>query len=85
MPRTRLQQHVKELKNPRQPILEMINGRFDTCSITIEELAEGMGLCRAAAYKRLKQPIEQWTYGELIGACRVLLITTDELCEKVKV
>lgn len=85
MPRTKLGEHVKLLKNPRQPIKELIVGRLDTTNITAEELAEAMGVKRATAYNRLNQPIEQWTYGEIIGACRLLSITSEELREKVRV
>ena len=85
MPRSHFEQHAKLLKNPRQPILEMINGRFNTSDITIDELSEAMGVKRVTAYNRLKQPIEEWPYGQLIGACRCLSITTEELREKVRV
>lgn len=85
MPRTHFETHAKLLKNPRQPILEMIKGRFVTSDIPVEELSEAMGLKKTATYKRLKQPIEEWPYGQIIAACRCLGITTEELREKVKV
>jgi len=85
MPRSHFEEHAKLLKNPRQPILEMINGRFNTSNITIDELSEAMGVKRTTAYARLKQPIEKWEYGQIIGACRLLSITSEELREKIKV
>ena len=85
MPRTKLGDHVKRLKNPRQPILEMIVGRYHTANVSVDELGEAMGLKEGAVYKRLKQPIEEWSYGEIIGACRCLSISTEELREKIRV
>lgn len=85
MPKTKLGEHVKLLKNPRQPVKELIVGRFDTCNIQVEELAAAMGVKRATAYRRLNQPVEEWTYGEIIGACRLLSITTEELRERIRV
>ena len=85
MPRSHFEQHAKLLKNPRQPILEMIVGRMATTDIPIEELSKAMGVKRATAYTRLKQPIEEWPYGQVIAACRCLGITSEELREKVRV
>ena len=85
MPRTKLGEQVKLMKNPRQPLLELIVGRYRTTNIPVTELGEAMGLKEGAVYKRLKQPIEEWSYGEIIGACRCLSISTEELRERVRV
>lgn len=85
MPRTNLGERVKLMKNPRRPIVEMIVGRLDTSDITREELAQAMGVTAMTVSNRLRQPIEEWRYGEIIAACRLLNITTEELREKVRV
>ena len=53
--------------------------------ITREELAQAMGVTTMTVSNRFRQPIEQWRYGEIIAACRLLNITTEELREKVRV
>lgn len=85
MPRTKLGEHVKSMKRPRQPILEMIAGRLATTDVSREELAAAMGVTAMTVSNRLRQPIEEWPYGQIIAACRCLDITTEELREKVRV
>ena len=85
MPKSHFCTYAAELKRPRQPILEMIAGRIAVADIPVEELAEAMGCKRATAYARLKQPIEEWPFGQVIAACRCLGITSDELREKIRV
>lgn len=85
MPKTKLADHVKLMKNPRRPIVETIAGRLDTSDITREELAQAMGVTTMTVSNRLRQPIEQWRYGEIIAACRLLSITSEELREMVRV
>ena len=85
MPRTKLAEHVALSKRPRQPILEMIAGRLATTDITREDLATAMGVTTMTVSNRLRQPIEEWPYGQIIAACRCLNITSEELREKVRV
>ena len=85
MPSSHFTEHAKMLKNPRQPIKELIAGRLATSSVTTEELAEAIGVSDQTIRNRMKQPIEQWPYGQIIKACRYLGISTEELREKVRV
>ncbi len=83
MPRTKLGDHVKASKRKPISISEMIAGRVTFLDVNMDRLAEAMGCKRTTAYVRLKQPVEQWSVGEVIGACRFLNIPPEELREKI--
>lgn len=85
MPRTRMGTEAALMKRPRQPIKEMIAGRMQAAGVETDELARVWNVSDQTVRNRMKQPIEQWPYGQIILACRYLNITTEELREKIRV
>ena len=83
MPRTKLGDHVKASKRKPISITEMICGRVTVSDVNMEKLAEAMGCKRTTAYARMHQPAEQWSFGEIIGACRFLNIPPEELRARI--
>ena len=83
MPRTKLGDHVKKMNRKPISIPEMIVGRVTVLDVSMDKLAEAMGCKRTTAYARMHQPVEQWSVGEVIGACRFLNIPPEELRERI--
>ena len=83
MGKSHLGEHAKALTCKPISILEMINGRVSVKEVSIDELAEAMGCKRATVYSRLHQPITEWRFGEVLGACSFLKIPPEELREKI--
>lgn len=84
MPRTKLGEHVKAMSRKPISITEMICGRVTTQNVDMDKLAEAMGCKRTTAYTRMRQPIEQWNVGEMLGACKFLNIPPEELRAKIE-
>ena len=76
-------EYAKEIKRKPISMLEMISGRVAVSGADMNKLAEAMGVKRTTAYARLHQPIEEWTVGQLLGACRFLNIPVDELRPRI--
>ena len=83
MPKSKLNEHAKKLSRKPISILEMINGRVAVQDVCMEKLAEAMGVKRTTAYARLHQPIEEWSFGQVLGACKYLNIPPEDLRERI--
>lgn len=86
MPKSKLNDHAQALAHPRDPIMEMIQGRMKVGGYPISVICNAIGTSDKQAYNRLRNwPSAKWPYGDLIKVCRTLGISTEELREKVRV
>lgn len=83
MGKSHLGEHAKALTRKPITIVEMIAGRVAVQDTDMSELAEAMGCKIATAYSRMHQPVANWRFGEVIGACQYLKIPPEELRERI--
>lgn len=83
MPKTRLAADIRRKKC--DPLKELIIGRATAYGLRDEDLAAAMGISPATLSRRKKQTTNEWTWGEIVSACRALDITTEELRPAVRI
>lgn len=83
MPKVKLASTLRRAKC--DPVKELIIGRAIVYGMSDEALAAAMQISPATLSRRKKSPSSEWSYGDIILACRALDITTDELRNAVRV
>ena len=85
MPSTRLTKKYCEPKAPDyDPLKGLILERVAVMKIKPEILSAVFDCSEVTARKRLKQPMREWKYGEILDFCKYTGIPLDELRTAVR-
>ena len=85
MPATRLTKKYCEAKTPAyDPLKGLILERVAAMKIKPETLCDLFDCSEVTARKRLKQPMREWKYGEILDFCKYTGIPLDELRAAVR-
>lgn len=76
---------MPKIKAPRDPVMELINGRIKTAGVPTKMVAEWLGLSEGHTRVKLKQPSSKWQYGDLQKMCRMLGIPSEEFRQRVSI
>ena len=82
MPRTLLGDKYSPPKAPRPKpdyIKALILERCAALGVDSMELAKAMGVSRTTLYERRRQPTRNWTFAEILDACRFLGVDLEDL------
>ena len=85
MPATRLTKKYCEAKTPAyDPLKGLILERVAAMKIKPQTLCDLFDCSEVTARKRLKQPMREWKYGEILDFCKYAGIPIDELRTAVR-
>ena len=85
MPATRLTKKYCEPKAPAiDPLKGLILERVEAMKIKPEILSAVLDCSEVTARKRLKQPMREWKYGEILDFCKYAGIPLEELRTSVR-
>ena len=85
MPATRLTKKYCEAKTPAyDPLKGLILERVAAMKIKPQTLCDLFDCSEVTARKRLKQPMREWKYGEILDFCKYAGIPLEELRTSVR-